>query len=265
MPLLSRKCIINVTIAGITLKYLRAHVFLCYLLDMFYVAVVDDEKELLYSLKIILEAEGWEISVFTDSVSALASFKERLPDVIIMDIMMPGEDGLWLCGRVREIAKTVPIIFLSAKVEEIDKVVGLESGADDYLGKPFSARELIARIRVQKRRLEALNGNQSESRPELVLDGFTLERGTMSLSFRAKNTPLTVSEYRILKLVMNRNKTICTREELLNAVYQEDTYVCDRVIDNHIKRIRDKIQKLVGQDINIIETVYGVGYRWSSL
>ena len=231
---------------------------------MFHVAIVDDEKELLYSLKIVLEAEGWEISVFTDAEAALAVFRESLPDVIIMDIMMPEKNGLWLCGRVREIARTVPIIFLSAKVEEIDKIVGLESGADDYLGKPFSARELIARIRVQKRRLEAL-GNTTGSRGKLlVIDGFTLDKGSMSLSFNTEKMPLTLSEYRILALVMKRSKTICTREELLNAVYREDTYVCDRIIDNHIKRIRDKIQKLTGRG-NIIETVYGVGYRWRGL
>ncbi len=229
---------------------------------MFHVAIVDDEEELLYSLKIILETEGWQISVFTNSKIALESFRGSLPDVIIMDIMMPGESGIWLCKKVRELTKTVPIIFLSAKIEEIDRIVGLESGADDYLGKPFSTQELIVRIKVQKRRLDYINKAGTLTYSTFSQDGFNLDKETMTISFESKQISLTLSEYRILKLLMSRNKTICTREELLSTVYEKDIFVCDRVIDNHIRKIRVKINQLCGTPLDIIDTVYGIGYRW---
>lgn len=232
---------------------------------MFHVVIVDDEKELLYSLKIILESEGWRVSVYSEAVPAMESFKETLPDIIIMDIVMSGEDGIWLCRKVREVTRTVPILFLSAKVEEIDKIAGLESGADDYLGKPFSARELIARIRVQKRRQDALQDRSSDGDPFIHLDGFSLGKESMTLEYHSDKVSLTLSEYRVLEFLMNRPERICSREELLNVVYKEDTYVCDRVIDNHIKRLRSKIQQLSKKERQCIDTVYGVGYCWRKL
>ena len=228
---------------------------------MFHVAVVDDEKELLFSLKIILEAEGWRVSVFADAEEALDSFRTELPDVIIMDIMMPGRDGLWLCSKVRGLSKTLPIIFLSARTEEIDRIVGLETGGDDYLGKPFSTQELIVRIKVQKRRMDYTGSAESDSNNSIPLNGFTLNRNTMILSFDSRKASLTLSEYEILNRLMSCPGKICTREELLNTVYSKDVFICDRVIDNHIKRIRAKIGGL-SSGMDIIETVYGIGYRW---
>ncbi len=231
---------------------------------MFHVAVVDDEEDLLYSLKIILEAEGWRITVFQDPKLALTSFNKDLPDIIIMDIMMPGMNGISLCREVRDLSETVPIIFLSAKMEEMDRIIGLESGADDYLGKPFSTQELIVRIKVQKRRLDYVNQKDRGRKSELLQDGFSLNKNTLILAFQSKRIPLTFSECRILEFLMKRNDTICTREELLNRVYSKDIYVCDRVIDNHIKRIRTKIRELSGERSEVIDTIYGIGYRWRS-
>ena len=234
---------------------------LWYIEDMFHVAIVDDEQELLFSLKIILEAEGWLVSVYTDPEIALESFINEIPDIIIMDIIMPGKDGLWLCRHVRELSKTVPIIFLSAKFDEIDRIVGLESGGDDYLGKPFSTQELIVRIKVQKRRIDYLNKDRNSDESELILNGFTLNRNAMTLSYEEKTASLTHSEFEIINRLMKRPGTICTREDLLDTVYSRDTFICDRVIDNHIKRIRVKINSLSGTP-EIIDTVYGIGYRW---
>jgi len=228
------------------------------------VAIVDDEEELLYSLKIILEAEGWLVSLYGDADTAWNAFSEELPQVIIMDIMMPGRDGLWLCSMVRELSKTVPIIFLSAKTEELDRIVGLETGGDDYLGKPFSTQELIVRIKVHKRRAEYLNQSPDREEPATTRDGFVLRRNSMTLYRGQKGTALTLSEYEIINRLMSRPGTICTREELLNAIYSRDTFVCDRVIDNHIKRIRAKIADISGSP-QIIDTVYAVGYRWKGL
>ena len=231
---------------------------------MFHIAIVDDEEDLLYSLKIILEVEGWRVMVFKDPKLALKSFSEDLPEIIIMDIMMPGMNGISLCRGVRNISETIPIIFLSAKVEEMDRIIGLESGADDYLGKPFSTQELIVRIRVQKRRIDYMKQKDPKSESLLIQDGFSLNKNTLILTFQSKQISLTFSEYRIMECLMKRNETICTREELLNKVYSKDVYVCGRVIDNHIKRIRVKIKQVSEEKSDMIDTIYGIGYRWRS-
>jgi two-component system response regulator ChvI len=229
------------------------------------IALVDDDRNILTSVSIALQAEGFVTRVYTDSTAALKAFMEKQPDLGVFDIKMPHMDGIELLRRLREFS-TIPVIFLTSKDDELDEALGLAMGADDYISKPFSQRLLIARIRALLRRQELARGaaTASEDEPEPVL----LERGRLVMDparhkvlWDGKDVTLTVTEFLILETLAQRPGVVKTRNQLLDVAYQDDVYVDDRTIDSHIKRMRRKF-RASDPDFDAIETLYGVGYKF---
>ena len=229
------------------------------------IALVDDDRNILTSVSIALQSEGFVTRVYTDGVTALKAFAENPPDLGVFDIKMPQMDGMELLRRLREFSP-MPVIFLTSKDDELDEALGLAMGADDYISKPFSQRLLIARIRALLRRQELARGaaTASEDEPEPVL----LERGRLVMDparhkvlWDGKDVTLTVTEFLILEALAQRPGVVKNRNQLLDVAYQDDVYVDDRTIDSHIKRIRRKF-RAVDPDFDSIETLYGVGYRF---
>jgi two-component system response regulator ChvI len=230
--------------------------------DQGLVAVVDDEQSIRETVGFALEREGYRVEAFTDGAAAWDAFEQRLPDLVVLDILMPRVDGLTLCRRLRARSDTLPIIFLTSRDEELDRVLGLELGADDYLCKPFSMRELVARVRVLFRR--AALGR--EPRPQSAAN--TLRRGSLTLDFdrhlaRWKDTvvALTVTEFLIVAALARRPGHVRSRKQLLEEGYPHDAYVSERTVDSHIKRLRAKFAEL-DPAFAAIDTVHGLGYRY---
>src|SRR3954452_2535386 len=231
------------------------------------IALVDDDRNILTSVSIALQSEGFITRVYTDGASALKAFGENMPDLGVFDIKMPAMDGMELLRRVREFS-AMPVIFLTSKDDELDEALGLAMGADDYIAKPFSQRLLIARVRAILRRQELAKGEATATQdaPEQPL----LERGRLVMDparhkvlWGGKDVTLTVTEFLILEALAQRPGVVKTRNQLLDIAYQEDVYVDDRTIDSHIKRIRRKFRETDPQ-FDAIETLYGVGYRFDT-
>ena len=233
------------------------------------IALVDDDRNILTSVSITLQAEGFVTRVYSDGATALKAFADNAPDLGVFDIKMPQMDGIELLRRLRELggaAGAMPVIFLTSKDDELDEALGLAMGADDYIAKPFSQRLLIARIRAILRRQEIAAGRatHSEAMPEPVL----LERGRLVMDparhkvrWDGKDVTLTVTEFLILEALAQRPGVVKSRNSLLDIAYTDDVYVDDRTIDSHIKRVRRKF-RLVDPGFDSIETLYGVGYRF---
>ena len=227
------------------------------------IALVDDDRHILESVAIALENEGHHVRTFTDGASALTSLTASPPDLVVLDIKMPRMDGLELLRRLRQ-KSALPVIFLTSKDEEVDEVMGLRMGADDYIRKPFSQRLLIERIHVVLRRKD---GGDAGTAPEG--EGTqVIERGPLRLDpqrhaceWNSTEVQLTVTEFLILQALAQRPGFVKSRDNLMDAAYDDQVYVDDRTIDSHIKRLRKKF-KAVDQDFNAIETLYGVGYRY---
>ena len=228
------------------------------------IALVDDDRNILTSVSIALQQEGFVTRVYSDSVSALKAINDNPPDLGVFDIKMPNLDGMELLRRVREFS-SIPVIFLTSKDDELDEALGLAMGADDYIAKPFSQRLLIARIRAILRRQELDRGDSDASREE---EPPALERGRLMMDparhkvrWGARDVSLTVTEFLILEALAQRPGVVKTRNQLLDVAYNDDIYVDDRTIDSHIKRIRRKFRS-VDPEFDAIETLYGVGYRF---
>jgi len=226
------------------------------------IAVVDDEETLRETVGFALRREGYRVEPFPDGLTAWRSFERGLPDLAILDILMPQMDGLELCRRLRALSERLPILFLTSKDEEFDKVLGLELGADDYLCKPFSMRELLARVKVLLRRA-ALREQPAGGDDERIV-----EVGRLRLDLRRYQAhwtgaplPLTVTEFTLLHSLARHPGHVKTRAQLLQEGYPDDAYVSDRTIDSHIKRLRRKLTE-ADTGFEAIETVYGLGYRW---
>jgi len=226
------------------------------------VAVVDDEQSIRETVGFALEREGYRVEAFVDGAAAWEVFDQRLPDLVVLDILMPRVDGLTLCRRLRARSDTLPIIFLTSRDEELDRVLGLELGADDYLCKPFSMRELVARVRVLFRRA-ALS---RESKPLPAAN--TLRLGSLTLDFdrhlarwKGAVVALTVTEFLIVAALARRPGHVRSRKQLLEQGYPHDAYVSERTIDSHIKRLRAKFAEL-DPEFAAVDTVHGVGYRY---
>ncbi|MFS0770986.1 response regulator [Sphingomonas sp. 1P08PE] len=228
------------------------------------IALVDDDRNILTSVSIALQAEGFLTRVYSDGEAALKALADNPPDLAIFDVKMPRMDGLELLRRLREKQGT-PVIFLTSKDDELDEALGLAMGADDYIAKPFSQRLLIARIRAILRRAEpqlpAGAGDEATAAP--------LERGRLAMdparhrtSWNGAPVTLTVTEFLILETLAQRPGVVKTRNQLMDAAYQDDIYVDDRTIDSHIKRVRRKF-RAVDPAFDAIETLYGAGYRFS--
>ena len=227
------------------------------------IALVDDDRNILTSVSMVLEAEGFEVRTYTDGASALTALSQSQPDLAILDIKMPRMDGMELLRRLR-LKTDMPVIFLTSKDEEIDEVIGLRMGADDYVRKPFSQRLLVERIRAVLRRREAMEDNTAErAEAEKVIKRGKLEMDPLRHSTLWEGEPvtLTVTEFLILHALAQRPGFVKSRDQLMDAAYDDQVYVDDRTIDSHIKRIRKKFRE-VADDFNSIETLYGVGYRY---
>jgi DNA-binding response OmpR family regulator len=227
------------------------------------ILVADDEPNLLSNLVYAFEAEGYSAEGASDGESAWASFSSGRHDLVVLDIVMPRADGMEVLRRIRAVDQLVPVIFLTSKDEEFDKVLGLELGADDYLCKPFSLRELQARARALLRRSrhrEAGVAPFSSSGPRLASGGIELDPDRFEA--RAEGSPmrLTVTEFRVLAAMVAAPGIVKSRDALVAAAYPEETYLSDRAIDCHVKRLRRKIAE-AGGDPEVVETVYGLGYR----
>ena len=226
------------------------------------VALVDDEQNIRVLVSYALKQEGYRVATYHNGEEAWNAFRETLPDLVILDIIMPRMDGLELCRKIRGVSETLPLIFLSSKDEEFDKVLGLELGADDYLCKPFSTRELLTRVKVLFRR-QALARNREQQAEQTILRCGPLELDCTrhSVRWKEQKVPLTVTEFRILEALIRQPGFAKTREQLLKEGYPFDEYMSDRNIDGHIKRIRKKITQL-DPEFDEIETIYGLGYRY---
>ena len=233
------------------------------------IALVDDDRNILTSVSIALQAEGFVTRVYSDGATALKAFAEKQPDLGVFDIKMPAMDGMELLRRLREMGGsvgTMPVIFLTSKDDELDEALGLAMGADDYIAKPFSQRLLIARIRAILRRQELARSSLLSGEPEP--DPVLIERGRLAMDaarhkvrWDGKDVVLTVTEFMILEALAQRPGVVKSRNQLLDIAYNDDVFVDDRTIDSHIKRVRRKFRG-VDPQFDMIETLYGVGYRF---
>ncbi len=228
------------------------------------IALVDDDRNILTSVSIALQAEGFLTRVYSDGEAALKALSDNPPDLCIFDIKMPRMDGLELLRRLREKVQT-PVIFLTSKDDELDEAEGLAAGADDYIAKPFSQRLLIARVRAILRRTEppqAAGEAGGEAAEPLTRGRLTMDPARHRTTWSGDAVTLTVTEFLILETLAQRPGIVKTRNQLMDAAYSDDIYVDDRTIDSHIKRLRRKFRAL-DPGFDAIETLYGAGYRFS--
>jgi two-component system response regulator ChvI len=231
------------------------------------IALVDDDKNILASVSMLLEQEGYHVRTFSDGAAALTALTTTAPDLAVLDIKMPRMDGLELLRRLRQANPELPVIFLTSKDEEIDELMGLNAGADDYIRKPFSQRLLLERVRAVLRRAEgkgqpALAGAAEAAKKEALTRGkLALDPQRHECTWDGKPVRLTVTEFLILQALAQRPGFVKSRDSLMDAAYDDQVYVDDRTIDSHIKRLRKKF-KAVADDFDAIETLYGVGYRY---
>ena len=228
------------------------------------IALVDDDRNILTSVQMALEAEGFTVRTFPDGDEALRGLTAQPSDLAVLDIKMPRLNGMELLQRLRQSDKTshMPIIFLTSKDEEMDEIMGLRMGADDYIKKPFSQRLLVERIRSLLRREEArLQPVSNDPNTILVRGDMTLDSARHVCAWKGKHIELTVTEFLLVKALAQRPGHVKNRDQLMDAAYGEAIYVDDRTIDSHIKRLRKKF-KDIDADFSQIETLYGVGYRY---
>ena len=226
------------------------------------IALVDDDRNILTSVAMTLEQEGFQVRTYTDGESALQGLTARPVDLAVLDIKMPRLDGMELLQRLRA-RSSLPVIFLTSKDEEVDELMGLRLGADDYIRKPFSQRLLIERIRALLRRNEAGRAEAAgASHSSVVVRGdLVLDETKHTCKWRGEDIQLTVTEFLLLKALAVRPGMVKSRDQLIDAAYGENIYVDDRTIDSHIKRIRKKF-RAVDDTFNQVETLYGIGYRY---
>jgi two-component system response regulator ChvI len=225
------------------------------------IALVDDDKNILTSVSMLLEQEGYHVRTFTDGASALTALSATPPDLAILDIKMPRMDGLELLRRLRT-SQDLPVIFLTSKDEEIDELMGLNAGADDYIRKPFSQRLLLERVKAVLRRAEGHKDTAAENKKDALVRGkLALDPQRHECTWDGKPVRLTVTEFLILQCLAQRPGFVKSRDSLMDAAYDDQVYVDDRTIDSHIKRLRKKF-KQVDDSFESIETLYGVGYRY---
>lgn len=229
------------------------------------IALVDDDRNILTSVSMTLETEGFDVETYTDGQSALDAFARSMPDLAILDIKMPRMDGMDLLQRLRQ-KSLLPVIFLTSKDDEIDEILGLRMGADDYVTKPFSQRLLLERIRSLLRRKDAnegkLVGDEGEDTKVIVRGELSIDPLRHSVTWKGLNVTLTVTEFLLLQALAQRPGFVKTRDQLMDVAYDEQIYVDDRTIDSHIKRLRKKMRS-VDNSFSAIETLYGIGYRFN--
>ena len=222
------------------------------------IALVDDDQNILTSVSLALEAEGFKVDKYLDGEQGLNGITRRPPDLAVLDIKMPRLDGLEVLEKLRK-SSNLPVIFLTSKDDEVDEALGLRIGADDYIKKPFSQRLLIERVKAILRRV---NINEDASPDSIIVRGeLIMDSSRHTTQWKGDDVKLTVTEFLILKDLSQRSGLVKTRDQLMDAAYGETIYVDDRTIDSHIKRLRKKF-RLVDKKFDQIETLYGVGYRY---
>ncbi len=233
------------------------------------IALVDDDRNILTSVSIALQSEGYEVRMYSDGASALKALLDNPPSLAILDIKMPRMDGIEVLRALRE-KSLMPVIFLTSKDNDLDQELGLRMGADDYISKPFSQRLLIARIKAVLRRAENRKADPAvpkpadaeEEKPVIVRGRLTMEPAKHEVKWDGHAVDLTVTEFLILETLAQRPGFVKSRDQLMDAAYNDDVYVDDRTIDSHIKRLRKKF-RVVDDAFKSIETLYGVGYRFT--
>jgi two-component system response regulator ChvI len=232
------------------------------------IALVDDDRNILTTLSIALQSEGYATRVYSDGEAALAALRSNPPDLAVFDIKMPRMDGLELLRRLRE-TSSLPVIFLTSKDEEADEEVGLAMGADDYIAKPFSQRLLLARIRAILRRAGPPAESGGEATGDDTVETAVIERGRLRMdparhqvTWDGRAVSLTVTEFLILEALAASPGVIKSRNQLMDAAYPDDIFVDDRTVDSHIKRLRRKF-RAIDNEFTAIETLYGAGYSFS--
>lgn len=227
------------------------------------IALVDDDENILTSVSMALEAEGYNVDTYTDGQKALAGIGSHPVDLAVLDIKMPHMDGMELLGEIRK-TDQMPIIFLTSKDDEVDELLGLRMGADDYIKKPFSQRLLIERIRAILRRKESAPTDEDGEGPNTIRRGdLMLDPDRHVCTWKGQHVTLTVTEFLIVEVLSRRPGHVKNRDQLIDAAYGENIYVEDRTIDSHIKRLRRKFRE-VDSEFSEIETLYGVGYRYKA-
>ena len=224
--------------------------------------VADDEKNICFLIENFLEKEGYEVECFGDGESLLEAFEKKAPDLCILDIMMPGMDGLEMCRKIRE-TNNIPIIMLSAKSTDLDKILGLGTGADDYVVKPFNPLELTARVKSQLRRYTQLNPNSSTGKAaknEISIRGLSINKDNHKVVVYGEEIKLTPIEFDILYLLASNPGRVFSTDEIFEKVWNEKVYEANNTVMVHIRRLRGKMKEDTRQD-KIITTVWGVGYK----
>ena len=229
------------------------------------IALVDDDRNILTSLSIALQSEGFVTRLYSDGETALKALLDNPPDLAVCDIKMPRMDGMELLRRLRE-KSAIPVVFLTSKADELDEALGLALGADDYIAKPFSQRLLIARIKAILRRVELLSkplaADDEPAAEPLVRGELQMDPARHRVTWKGRDVTLTVTEFLILESLAQRPGVVKSRNQLMDAAYQDDVYVDDRTIDSHIKRLRRKFRQ-TDPHFDGIETLYGAGYRFA--
>jgi len=219
------------------------------------ILVVDDEPDALELIEVNLKAAGFEVVSAANGRVALEKARATMPALVLLDVMLPEVDGLEVCKNLRRDSKTatIPIIMLTARAAELDRVLGLELGADDYVTKPFSPRELILRIKNLLKR-----GNRAESAQEIHFAGMVIDRARHLVTFKDKPLELTLTEFKLVTVLAERKGRVQSREQLLKDVWGYNTMIDTRTVDTHMRRLRDKL----GDAAKLLDTVRGVGYRF---
>ena len=224
------------------------------------IAIVEDEAKLAAVLAEYLQKENYQTTLFDNGDTALESLRTTLPDLILLDLMLPGADGLTICRELRKISN-VPIIMLTARVEEIDRLLGLEIGADDYICKPYSPREVVARVKAVLRR--STNTSGTDSTDQQQEHALRLDEATAKVMINNKESPLTAVELELLKAMHASPGRIFNRTQLMNRIYPDNRIVSDRTIDSHVKKLRQKLEALAPGS-EYIHSVYGIGYKFEA-
>lgn len=226
------------------------------------ILVVDDEKSIVELIKFNLEREGFKVITAFNGYEALEKARNEKPELIILDVMLPGIDGIEVCRSLSSDSNTrqIPIIMLSARTEEVDKVLGLEMGADDYITKPFSPRELIARVKARIRRTQSMQSDIASRDAKLVIGDLVIDCDRFEVTVNGKKVDLTPKEFELLRFLAEEPGKVLSREYLLEKIWGYDFIGDSRTVDVHIRHIRQKLEKVPGSP-NFIETVRGVGYR----
>lgn len=226
------------------------------------ITIVEDEPKLASLLQDYLRRDGFEANVHHDGSEALSSLIADTPDLVLLDLMLPGTDGMTICKELRK-NSDVPIIMLTARVEEIDRLLGLEVGADDYICKPFSPREVVARVKAVLRRTGRSSETDTNSGEEASSNLFQLSQDTASVHIGDKTCTLTAVELRLLGVMHERPGQIFNRAQLMRRMYEDNRIVSDRTIDSHVKKLRQKLEA-VDQTTTYIHSVYGIGYKFET-